>query len=120
MMFGPSDTDSPNTAELIRWKVKRKTNDELRQRFVNLTVPQAAAVNLTLPDPDLKYDAETENWRFGPIDWTEFNQVIRGNGPCNRERLDARRKAHDDGAWVREAASAYAEKQRTKQASEAA
>jgi ring-1,2-phenylacetyl-CoA epoxidase subunit PaaA len=120
MMFGPSDTDSPNTAELIRWKVKRKTNDELRQRFVNLTVPQAAAVGLTLPDPDLKYDDATENWQFGPIDWAEFNQVIRGNGPCNRERLDARRKAHDDGAWVREAASAYAEKQRAKQASEAA
>jgi ring-1,2-phenylacetyl-CoA epoxidase subunit PaaA len=120
MMFGPSDTDSPNTAELIRWKVKRKTNDELRQRFVNLTVPQAAAVNLTLPDPDLQYDAATESWAFGAIDWEEFNQVIRGNGPCNKERLDARRKAHDEGAWVRDAASAYAAKQRAKQASEAA
>jgi len=120
MMFGPSDANSPNTAELIRWKVKRKTNDELRQRFVNLTVPQAAAVNLTLPDPDLVYDAETENWRFGPIDWDEFNQVLRGNGPCNRERLAARRKAHDEGAWVREAASAYAAKQLARQASEAA
>jgi ring-1,2-phenylacetyl-CoA epoxidase subunit PaaA len=120
MMFGPSDTDSPNTAELIRWKVKRKTNDELRQRFVNLTVPQAAAVNLTLPDPDMKYNAETESYEIGPIDWEEFHQVIRGNGPCNRERLDARRKAHDEGAWVREAASAYAAKQRAKQASEAA
>ena len=120
MMFGPSDTDSPNTAELIRWKVKRKTNDELRQRFVNLTVPQAAAVNLTLPDPDMKFNAETENWEFGAIDWAEFNQVIRGNGPCNKDRLDARRRAHDEGAWVREAASAYAEKQRAKHASEAA
>jgi ring-1,2-phenylacetyl-CoA epoxidase subunit PaaA len=120
MMFGPSDTDSPNTAELIRWKVKRRTNDELRQRFVNQTVPQAAAVNLTLPDPDLRYDAESENWRFGPIDWDEFNQVIRGNGPCNRERLEARRRAHDEGAWVREAASAYAAKQRARRASEAA
>ena len=120
MMFGPSDTDSPNTAELIRWKVKRRTNDELRQRFVNLTVPQATAVNLTLPDPELRYDAESENWQFGPIDWDEFNQVIRGNGPCNRERLEARRRAHDEGAWVREAASAYAAKQRAKQASEAA
>src|SRR5437763_1959611 len=78
MMFGPSDANSPNTAELIRWKVKRRTNDELRQRFVNLTVPQAAAVNLTLPDPDLAYDAESENWRFGPIDWDEFNQGRRG------------------------------------------
>ena len=120
MMFGPSDTDSPNTAELIRWKVKRKTNDELRQRFVNLTVPQAIAVNLTLPDPDLTFNAETENWEFGAIDWDEFNQVVRGNGPCNRERLAARRKAHDEGAWVREAASAYAAKQRAKQASAAA
>jgi len=120
MMFGPSDTDSPNTAELIRWKVKRKTNDELRQRFVNLTVPQAMAVNLTLPDPDLKHNAETENWEFGEIDWEEFNQVIRGNGPCNKERLDARRKAHDEGAWVREAAMAYAAKERARSASEAA
>jgi ring-1,2-phenylacetyl-CoA epoxidase subunit PaaA len=120
MMFGPSDANSPNTAELIKWKVKRKTNDELRQRFVNQTVPQAAAVNLTLPDPDLAYDTQTENWRFGPIDWDEFNQVLRGNGPCNRERLAARRKAHDEGAWVRQAASAYATKQRAKRASEAA
>jgi ring-1,2-phenylacetyl-CoA epoxidase subunit PaaA len=100
--------------------VKRKTNDELRQRFVNLTVPQAIAVNLTLPDPDLEFDAESDNWSFGPIDWDEFNQVIRGNGPCNRERLEARRAAHDEGAWVREAASAYAAKQRAKSAFEAA
>ena len=120
MMFGPSDANSPNTAELIRWKVKRKTNDELRQRFINLTVPQAIAVGLTLPDPDLTYNAETENWEFGAIDWTEFNEVIRGNGPCNRERLEARRAAHDEGAWVREAASAYAAKQCAKQASAAA
>ena len=120
MMFGPSDANSPNTAELIRWKVKRKTNDELRQRFINLTVPQAIAVGLTLPDLDLRYNAETENWEFGAIDWTEFNEVIRGNGPCNRERLEARRAAHDEGAWVREAASVYAAKQRAKQASAAA
>ena len=120
MMFGPSDAESPNTAELIRWKVKRKTNDELRQRFVNQTVPQAAAVNLTLPDPDLRYNDATEDWEFGAIDWDEFNEVIRGNGPCNRERLEARRTAHDDGAWVRDAASAYAAKQRANQASAAA
>jgi ring-1,2-phenylacetyl-CoA epoxidase subunit PaaA len=100
--------------------VKRKTNDELRQRFVNLTIPQAIAVGLTLPDPDLRYDAESENWRFGEIDWEEFNQVIRGNGPCNRERLEARRAAHDEGAWVREAAAAHAAKQRVRSASEAA
>jgi ring-1,2-phenylacetyl-CoA epoxidase subunit PaaA len=120
MMFGPSDANSPNSAELIRWKVKRKTNDELRQRFINLTVPQAIAVNLTLPDPDLEFNEETENWEFGEIDWDEFNEVVRGNGPCNRERLEARRAAHDEGAWVREAASAYAAKQRAKQASAAA
>ena len=120
MMFGPSDADSLNSDELIRWKVKRKTNDELRQRFVNLTVPQAAAVQLTLPDPSLRYNTATEDWEHGAIDWDEFNQVIRGNGPCNRERLDARRAAHDNGAWVREAASAYAAKQRARQAFEAA
>ena len=120
MMLGPSDTNSPNTAELLRWRVKRKTNDELRQRFVNLTVPQAQAVNLTLPDPDLRYDAETENWEFGTIDWEEFFQVIKGNGPCNHERLAARRAAHDEGHWVRDAATAYAAKQQTHRDTEAA
>jgi ring-1,2-phenylacetyl-CoA epoxidase subunit PaaA len=108
MMFGPSDKDSPNSADLLRWKVKHKTNDELRQRFVNLTVPQAQAVNLTLPDPDLRYNEETKNWDIGPIDWDEFYRVIRGEGPCNRERLEARREAHEQGRWVREAAAAYA------------
>jgi ring-1,2-phenylacetyl-CoA epoxidase subunit PaaA len=110
MMFGPSDKDSPNTGELLRWRVKRFSNDELRQRFVNLTVPQAEAIGLTIPDPDLRYNAETKDWEFGPIDWEEFFQVIKGNGPCNAERLAARRKAHDDGAWVRAAAEAYAAK----------
>jgi ring-1,2-phenylacetyl-CoA epoxidase subunit PaaA len=110
MMFGPSDKDSPNTGELLRWRVKRFSNDELRQRFVNLTVPQAEAIGLTIPDPDLRHNAETKDWEFGPIDWEEFFQVIKGNGPCNAERLAARRKAHDDGAWVREAAEAYAAK----------
>ncbi|HVZ78108.1 MAG TPA: 1,2-phenylacetyl-CoA epoxidase subunit PaaA [Gemmatimonadaceae bacterium] len=108
MMFGPSDKDSPNSADLLRWKVKHKTNDELRQRFVNLTVPQAQAVNLTLPDPDLRHNEETKNWDIGPIDWDEFYRVIRGEGPCNRERLEARREAHEQGRWVREAAAAYA------------
>ncbi len=112
MMFGPSDTDSPNSAELLRWKVKHKTNDELRQRFVNLTVPQAMAVNLTLPDPDLRYNEETKDWEFGAIDWAEFYQVIKGNGPCNRERLEARRAAHENGRWVRDAAAAHAAKHR--------
>jgi ring-1,2-phenylacetyl-CoA epoxidase subunit PaaA len=110
MMFGPSDKDSPNTGELLRWRVKRFSNDELRQRFVNLTVPQAEAIGLTIPDPDLRYHAEAKNWEFGPIDWEEFFQVIKGNGPCNAERLAARRKAHDEGTWVREAAEAYAAK----------
>jgi ring-1,2-phenylacetyl-CoA epoxidase subunit PaaA len=119
MMFGPSDANSPNSAELLKWRVKRKTNDELRQRFVNLTVPQAAAIGLTLPDPDLHYDEATGNWVFGEIDWSEFFEVLAGNGPCNRERLDARRKAHDDGAWVRAAATAYAEKQTARSSSAA-
>jgi ring-1,2-phenylacetyl-CoA epoxidase subunit PaaA len=110
MMLGPSDTASPNTAEMMRWRVKRETNDALRQRFVNLTIPQAQAIGLTLPDPDLRYNAESGHWEFGPIDWNEFQQVISGNGPCNRERLAARRKAHDEGAWVREAAEAHATK----------
>ncbi len=111
MMFGPSDKDSPNSADLLKWKVKLKSNDDLRQRFVNMTVPQAQAIGLTLPDGDLKYNEATKNWEFGPIDWAEFNQVIAGNGPCNRERIAARRKAHEEGAWVREAAAAYAAKQ---------
>jgi ring-1,2-phenylacetyl-CoA epoxidase subunit PaaA len=110
MMLGPSDTDSPNTAELMRWRVKRKTNDELRQRFIDLTVPQAEAVGLTLPDPHLKYNSERQAYDFGEIDWDEFWQVVKGNGPCNRERLQARRDAHENGRWVREAAEAYAAK----------
>jgi ring-1,2-phenylacetyl-CoA epoxidase subunit PaaA len=120
MMFGPSDTNSPNSAELLKWRVKRKTNDELRQRFVNLTVPQAQAIGLTLPDPDLHYDEASGDWQFGAIDWSEFFEVIAGNGPCNRERLDARKKAHADGEWVRAAANAYAEKQAAKSSTVAA
>ncbi|NCW44125.1 MAG: 1,2-phenylacetyl-CoA epoxidase subunit A [Gemmatimonadaceae bacterium] len=114
MMFGPSDTNSPNSAELLKWRVKRKTNDELRQRFVNLTVPQAIALGITLPDPDLRFDEATGDWKFGEIDWSEFHEVLAGNGPCNQERLAARRKAHEDGAWVRAAANAHAEKQRAR------
>ncbi len=111
MMFGPTDKDSPNSGDLLKWKVKLKSNDELRQRFVNLTIPQATAIGLTVPDPALKYNETTKNWDFGPIDWSEFYQVIGGNGPCNRERIAARRKAHEEGGWVREAAAAYAAKQ---------
>jgi ring-1,2-phenylacetyl-CoA epoxidase subunit PaaA len=112
MMFGPNDKDSPNSAELIKWGVKKKGNDELRQRFVNLTVPQAQAVGLTLPDPKLTYNESTQNWDFGEINWDEFWAVVKGDGPLNRERLAARNKAHDDGAWVRAAAEAYAAKRR--------
>lgn len=118
MMFGPSDKDSPNSAELLKWRVKRKTNDELRQRFVNLTVPQAQAIGITLPDPDLTFNPETKNWEFGEIDWSEFWEVVQGNGPCNAERLAARNTAHDEGQWVREAALAHAAK-RAKQSSAA-
>ncbi|HWZ61294.1 MAG TPA: 1,2-phenylacetyl-CoA epoxidase subunit PaaA [Gemmatimonadaceae bacterium] len=110
MMFGPTDTNSPNSAELIKWGVKRKGNDELRQRFVNFTVAQAKAIDLVLPDPDLRYDEASGDWHFGEIDWEEFQRVIHGDGPLNRERLAARNVAHEDGAWVREAASAYAAK----------
>jgi ring-1,2-phenylacetyl-CoA epoxidase subunit PaaA len=118
MMFGPYDSESSNSEELTRWGIKRKSNDELRQRFVNLTVAQAKAIDLTLPDPALEYDEATENWKFGKIDWDEFWRVVKGDGPCNRERLAARRKAHDDGEWVRAAATAHAAKRRA--ASEAA
>jgi ring-1,2-phenylacetyl-CoA epoxidase subunit PaaA len=114
MMFGPSDKDSPNSAELTRWRVKRESNDTLRQRFVDLTVPQARAIGLSLPDPDLRWNAEHEHWAFGAIDWTEFKEILAGNGPCNAERMAARRRAHEEGAWVRDAAEAHAAKQRAR------
>ena len=113
MMFGPPDTDSPNSAQSMAWGVKRFSNDELRQRFVDMTVPQAEALGLTLPDPDLRWDAEHERYDFGAIDFTELFEVIKGNGPCNAQRMEHRRRAHEDGAWVREAADAYARKRRT-------
>ncbi|MEV5750225.1 1,2-phenylacetyl-CoA epoxidase subunit PaaA [Actinoallomurus sp. NPDC052308] len=112
MMFGPPDADSPNTAQSMAWKVKRHTNDELRQRFVDMTVPQADALGVTLPDPDLAWNAERGHHDFGPIDWDEFKRVLRGDGPCNAERVERRRRAHEDGAWVREAAAAHAAKRR--------
>lgn len=111
MMFGPSDDQSPNSAQSMAWRIKRKSNDELRQEFIDKTVPQAEFLGLTLPDPDLKWNEERGHYDFGPIDWSEFFAVIAGNGPCNTERLEARRKAHAEGAWVREAATAYAAKQ---------
>jgi ring-1,2-phenylacetyl-CoA epoxidase subunit PaaA len=110
MMFGPPDADSKHTAQSMRWKIKRFSNDELRQKFVDLTVPQADFLGLRMPDPDLKWDEETQHYRFGAIDWNEFQQVLKGNGQCNRDRLAARRRAHEEGRWVREAAIAYAEK----------
>jgi len=110
MMFGPPDDDSPNSAQSMAWGVKRHSNDELRQRFVDMTVPQAEVLGVTLPDPELALDPETGRYRFGAIDWTEFKQVIAGNGPCNDERIARRRAARDDNAWVTEAATVYAEK----------
>jgi ring-1,2-phenylacetyl-CoA epoxidase subunit PaaA len=110
MMFGPPDADSPNTAQSMAWKVKRHTNDELRQRFVDMSVPQAAALGVTFPDPSLKWNAEREHYDFGAVDWDEFKNVLKGNGPCNASRVAHRRRAHDDGAWVREAAVAHAAK----------
>jgi ring-1,2-phenylacetyl-CoA epoxidase subunit PaaA len=111
MMFGPHDADSPNSPQLIRWGIKTKTNDEVRQEFVNELVPALHALDLSLPDPDLRYDEESGNWLIGAIDWGEFWRVVKGNGPMSKERLTARRKAHDDGRWVREALTAYARNQ---------
>lgn len=110
MMFGPHDKDSTHTEQSMKWKIKRHTNDELRQQFINNAVPQAEYAGLTIPDPDLKWNEETGNYDFGPIDWDEFWDVVKGNGPCNEERVAARKKAKDEGMWVREAAMAYAEK----------
>jgi ring-1,2-phenylacetyl-CoA epoxidase subunit PaaA len=110
MMFGPKDSESTNTDQSMKWKIKRKTNDELRQQFVDMCAEQVKVLNMTLPDEDLKWNAERQHYNFGEIDWNEFWNVVKGNGSCNKERLDARRKAHEDGAWVREAAAAYANK----------
>ncbi|HEU5294565.1 MAG TPA: 1,2-phenylacetyl-CoA epoxidase subunit PaaA [Burkholderiaceae bacterium] len=115
MMFGPPDDQSPNSAQGMRWGIKRVSNDTLRQKFVDATTEQAKVLGVTLPDPDLKWNAEREHYDFGAIDWSEFKRVLAGDGPCNRERLAARQKAWDDGAWVLEAALAHASKQATKQ-----
>lgn len=116
MMFGPSDKDSPNSGDLMRWKIKLHSNDVLRQRFIDRTIPQVEALGLKVPDKDLKYNEQTGHYDFGEIDWIEFKAVISGHGPCSRERLKARRDAHENGAWVREAANAYAEKKNRKKA----
>ncbi|WP_315836017.1 1,2-phenylacetyl-CoA epoxidase subunit PaaA [Bradyrhizobium prioriisuperbiae] len=114
MMFGPPDQQSQHGDQSTRWKIKRFSNDELRQKFVDATVPQAQYLGLTMPDPDMKWNETTGHWDYGAIDWNEFKEVLSGNGPCNRDRLAARRKAHEDGAWVRDAAVAYAEKQKAR------
>jgi ring-1,2-phenylacetyl-CoA epoxidase subunit PaaA len=110
MMFGPPDDKSPNTAQSMRWRIKRDTNDELRQKFVDITVPQAEAIGLTMPDPALKWNEERGAYDFGEVDWEEFAAVVRGEGPVAKERLQARQKAWDEGAWVRDAARVHAEK----------
>ncbi|MEZ7005131.1 1,2-phenylacetyl-CoA epoxidase subunit PaaA [Streptomyces sp. AD55] len=111
MMFGPPDDASPNSARSMAWKIKRHSNDELRRRFVDMTVPQAEKLGVTLPDPDLRRDEETGRYAFGTPDWDELMRVIKGDGPCNAERMARRRSAHEDGAWVREAATAHAARQ---------
>jgi len=110
MMFGPHDSDSTHSEQSMKWKIKRYSNDELRQRFVDMIAEQAKVLDLTLPDPDLKWNEERGHYDFGKINWEEFWQVINGNGPCNKQRLDARRKAWEEGAWVREAARVHAMK----------
>jgi ring-1,2-phenylacetyl-CoA epoxidase subunit PaaA len=113
MMFGPPDEASPHSAQSTAWRIKRHSNDELRRRFVDMCVPQAATLGLTLPDPELRWDAESGHWQIGPIDWDEFATVLRGDGPCNRQRIEHRRRAHEEGGWVREAALAYAARHAT-------
>ena len=110
MMFGPKDDESPNSIQSMKWKIKRFTNDELRQKFIDICAGQVSFLGLTLPDPDLKWNEQRGHYDFGQINWDEFWQVVKGNGPCNKERLAARNKAHDEGAWVREAALAHAKK----------
>ena len=117
MMFGPSDENSKHTAQSMKWKIKRETNDELRQKFVDVTVSQAELIGLTIPDKDLKWNEAKQGYDYGEINWDEFNNVIQGNGPCNKQRVDARRTAKENGLWVREAANAYAAKRQANKAS---
>jgi ring-1,2-phenylacetyl-CoA epoxidase subunit PaaA len=114
MMFGPTDDSSPNSLQSMKWKIKRFSNDELRQKFVDVTVEQARILGLTIPDKDLKWNEERGHYDFGEINWDEFWNVVKGNGPCNKERLETRKKAWEDGAWVREAAQVYAEKRKAR------
>jgi ring-1,2-phenylacetyl-CoA epoxidase subunit PaaA len=114
MMFGPTDDNSPNTAQSMRWRIKRDTNDELRQKFVDISKPQADALGLTVPDPDLRWNEEKGGHDYGEVDWEEFYAVVKGEGPVAKERIKARREAWEDNAWVREAAAAYAAKREAK------
>jgi len=114
MMFGPHDSESTNSEQSMQWKIKRKSNDELRQNFVDMCAEQVKVLGMTLPDPKLKWNEEKRHYDWGQINWDEFWQVVKGNGPCNKQRLDARRKAWEKGAWVREAAAAFAEKRKTR------
>lgn len=120
MMFGPSDKDSAHSDQNMAWKIKRFSNDDLRQKFIDMTVKQANYLGLTFPDPDLKWNEERGHYDIGEINWDEFWKVVKGNGPCNRQRMAHRNRAHDDGAWVREAATVFAEKQRARQQQAAA
>lgn len=120
MMFGPNDAESTHSAESMAWKIKRKSNDELRQQFIDATVPQAEFLGLTVPDPELRWNEETGHYDFGPINWDEFWKVVKGYGPCNKDRMRARVKAHEEGAWVREAAIAYAKKKEERKKSQSA
>jgi ring-1,2-phenylacetyl-CoA epoxidase subunit PaaA len=112
MMFGPNDEASPHTQQSMKWKIKRFTNDELRQKFIDVCAEQVKILKMQIPDPDLKWNPQKGQYDFGQINWEEFWNVVNGNGPCNKERLEARVRAHDEGAWVREAAMAFAEKQK--------
>jgi len=120
MMFGPNDADSPHSKQSMAWKIKRFSNDDLRQKFIDVTVEQAKVLGLTIPDKDLKWNEERGHYDFGDINWDEFWNVVKGNGPCNKERLDVRKSAWEEGAWVRAAAVAFAEKRRTKKQKKAA
>ena len=115
MMFGPRDEDSPNSELSMKWKIKLFSNDDLRQKFVDMSIPQAEILGLSIPDPELKWNEERGHYDYGEPDWEEFFNVIKGNGPCNKLRVENRRAAHEEGEWVRQAAMAYAEKQNAKQ-----
>jgi ring-1,2-phenylacetyl-CoA epoxidase subunit PaaA len=119
-MFGPKDDESPNSIMSMKWKIKRFSNDELRQKFVDICAEQVKILGFTLPDADLHWNEQRQHYDFGAINWDEFWNVVQGNGPCNKERLGARKQAWEDGAWVRDAANAYAEKRKNRQAVNAA